>query len=54
MKSGGDSVEVVSICLRYFLLARSDGMFATDSGTRHSAHCLAWDDVAFHVDGTQL
>ena len=41
-------------CLSYFLLARSDEMFATDSGAVHSVHCLTRADVAFYADGTQL
>ena len=42
------------LCLSYFLLARSDEMFAADSGAIHSVHCLTRGDVAFYADGTQL
>ena len=42
------------LCVRYFLLARSAEMFATDSGAVHSVHCLMRGDVAFYAEGTQL
>ena len=44
----------LGLCPRYFLLARSDQMSATDSGAVHSVHCLTRVDVAFSADGTQL
>ena len=40
--------------LSYFLLARSDEMFANDSGAVHFVHCLTRGDVALYADGTQL
>ena len=42
------------LCLSCFLLARSDEMFAADSGAVHSAHCLTRGDVAFYAGSTQL
>ena len=36
-----------------FLLARSDKMFAADSGTVHPMHCLTRGNVALYADGTQ-
>ena len=47
-------VLCLCLCLRYFLLARSDEMFATDSGAVHRVHCLTRGDVAFNDDVTQL
>ena len=40
--------------LSYFLLARSDELFAADFGAVHSVHCLTRGNVAFYADGTQL
>ena len=42
------------LCLSYFLVARSDDLFAPDSGAAHSVHCLTRGDVAIYADGTQL
>ena len=44
----------LALYLSYFLLARSDEMFAADSGAAHSVHCLTRGGVAFYADGTQL
>ena len=42
------------LCLSYFLMTRSDEMFAVDSGVVHPVHCLTRGDVAFFATGTQL
>ena len=42
------------LCLSYFLIARSDEMFASDSGVVHPAHCLTRGDVAFFDGDVQL
>ena len=42
------------LCLSYFLMTRSDEMFAADSGVVHDVHCLARGGVAFYAQGTQL
>ena len=41
-------------CLSYFLIARSDEVFASDSGVVHPAHCLTRGDVAFFAGDVQL
>ena len=42
------------IGLSYFLMTRSDEMFATDSGAVPLVHCLTRGDVAFYASGSQL
>ena len=42
------------LCLSYFLIARLDEVFASDSGVVHPAHCLTRGDVAFFVGDVQL
>ena len=42
------------LCLSYFLMARSDEMFAADSGVVHPVLCLTRGDVAFFATSTQL
>ena len=42
------------LCLSYFLIARSDEVFASDSGVVHPAHCLTRGDVAFFAGDAQL
>ena len=42
------------LCLRYFLIAWSDEVFASDSGVVHPAHCLARGNVAFFAGDVQL
>ena len=44
----------ICLCLSYFLMARSDEMFAADSGTVHDVHRLTRGDVAFYAQATQL
>ena len=54
--SWGDGGKVLWLCLSlsYFLLTRSDEMFANSSGVVHSVHCLTRRDVAFFAGDTQL
>ena len=40
--------------LETFLLSRSDGVFASDSGTVHRVHCLTRGDAASFSGDTQL
>ena len=42
------------LCLSCFLIARSDEVFASDSGVVHPAHCLSRGDVAFFAGDVQL
>ena len=42
------------LCLSYFLIARSDEVFASDSGVVHPAHCLTRRDVASFAGDAQL
>ena len=42
------------LCLSYFLIARPDEVFASDSGVVHPAHCLTRGDVAFFAGDVQL
>ena len=42
------------LCLSYFLMTRSDEMFAADSGVVHGVYSLTRGDVAFYAQGTQL
>ena len=42
------------LCLSYFLIARSDEVFASDSGVVHPAHCLTRGDVAFFAGDVHL
>ena len=42
------------LCLSYFLVARSDEMFAADSGAVYSAHCSTRGQVSFYAGSTQL
>lgn len=42
------------LSLSYFLMTRSDEMFAADSGVVHPVHCLTRDGVAFYAHGTKL
>ena len=42
------------LCLSYFLVARSDKVFASDSGVVHPEHCLTRGDVAFFAGDVQL
>ena len=48
--------RVMWLCLRlsYFLIARSDEIFASSSGVAHHAHCLTRKDVAFFSGNNQL
>ena len=45
---------MICLCLSYFLIARSDEVFASDSGVVHPAHCLNRGDVAFFAGDVQL
>ena len=47
-------VFLLCLCLSYFLMTRSDEIFAADSGVVHPVHCLTRGDVAFFATGTQL
>ena len=38
----------------FFLMTRSDELFATDAGVAHQVHCLTRGDVAFYSGGEQL
>ena len=41
------------LCLSYFLIARPDEVFASDSGVVHPEHCLTRGNVAFFAgDGS--
>ena len=42
------------LCLGYFLLARSNDMFAANSGAVHSVHCLTRGDIAVYIGSTQV
>ena len=42
------------LCLSYFLIARSDEVFASDSGVVHPAHCLTRGGVSFFAGDVQL
>lgn len=42
------------LCRSYFLIARSDGVFASDLGVAHPVHCLTRGDVAFFAGDVQL
>ena len=42
------------LCRSYFLIARSDEAFASDSGVVHPAHCLTRGDVAVFAGDVQL
>ena len=42
------------LCVSYFLIARSDEVFASDSGVVHPAHCLNRGNVAFFAGDVQL
>ena len=42
------------LCLSYFLIVRSDEVFASDSGVVYPAHCLTRGDVAFFAGDVQL
>ena len=42
------------LCLSYFLIARSDEVFASDSGVVHPAHCQTRGDAAFFAGDVQL
>ena len=44
----------LSLCLSYFLIARSDEVFASDLDVVHPAHCLTTEDVAFFAGDVQL
>ena len=50
----GENEMWLCLCLSYFLIARSDEVFASDSGVVHPAHCLTRGDVAFFVGDVQL
>ena len=51
--AGGNEMWLC-LCLSYFLIARSDEVFASDSGVVHPAHCLTRGDVAFFAGDVQL
>jgi len=55
-KSWGPGGRVMWLCLSlsYFLITRSDEMFAASSGRVHPAHCLTRRDVAFFRGDRQL
>ena len=42
------------LSLSYFLIARSDEIFANSSGVAHPVHCLTREDVAFFSGNAQL
>ena len=46
--------DVACLCLSYFLIARSDEVFASDSGVVHPAHCLTRGGVASFAGDVQL
>ena len=50
----GEKEMWLCLCLSYFLIARSDEVFASDSGVMHPAHCLTRGDVAFFAGDVQL
>ena len=50
----GGRVIWLCLSLSYFLIARSDEMFASSAGGVHPAHCLTRKDVAFFAGSTQL
>ena len=54
--SWGPEGNVLWLCLglSYFIMTRSDEMFAADSGMVHDVHSLTRGDVAFYAQGTQL
>ena len=52
---GAEEKEMwLCLCLSYFLIARSDEVFASDSGVVHPAHCLNRGNVAFFAGDVQL
>ena len=56
ISSWGQEGKVVwlRLCRSYFLMTRSDEMFADDSEAVHSVHRPTWGDVAFYAVITQL
>ena len=50
----GGRVMWLCLSLSYFLIARSDEIFASSSGVAHPAHCLTRKDVAFFSGNNQL
>ena len=54
--SWGPEGKVLWLCLglSYFLMTRSDEMFAADSGMVHDVHCLTRGNVAFYAQSTQV
>lgn len=50
----GGRVLWLCLSLSYFLIARSDEIFASSSGQVHPAHCLTRKDVAFFRGDIQL
>ena len=50
----GGRVMWLCLSLSYFLIARSDEIFASSSGVAHHAHCLTRKDVAFFSGNNQL
>ena len=51
--AGGNEMGLC-LCLSYFLIARSDEIFASDSSVVHPAHCLTRGGVAFFAGDVQL
>ena len=54
--SWGSGGRILWLCLAlgYFLMTRSDELFATDAGVAHQVHCMTRGDVAFYSGGEQL
>ena len=52
----GDGGRVLWLCLAttYFLMARSEEMFASSAGGVHPTHCLLRSDVTFYAKGRAL
>ena len=56
VSSWGRGGRVLWLCLAlgYFLMTRSDEVFAMDTGVVHQVHCLTRGDVAFYSGRQQL
>ena len=50
----GGRVMWLCLSLSYFLISRSDEIFARSSGVAHPVHCLTRKDVAFFSGNNQL
>ena len=51
--AGGKEMSLC-LCLSFFLIVRSDEVFASALGVVHPAHCLARGDIAFFAGNVQL